>query len=128
MILPHLKIEKHRVVFTLIFIICQLIKEISRIQMNYQLTPVHRFGADILGSFVMIFFQLDEKEWYEIIIIVFGTLCACIGFMVLCEIIIIKIGGYGEDTQESLVNRGADEQKELQQDLEVVKNESDEED
>ena len=122
------KPDNPRVVFTLIFIICQFIKEISRIQMNYHLTPVHRFGADILGSFVMIFFQLDDKEWYEVIIIVFGTICACIGFMILCEMIIIKVGGFGEDTQKSLANRGADERTELQQDLEIVQNESDEED
>lgn len=115
--------------FTIICIIFQLLKETFRIQLNYQLSPVHGFGADIISSFVMIFFQMnDDKEWYEIILIVFGTCFAFIGFAELCEIIIIKIGGYGEDTQESLANRGADEQTELQKDLEIVQNESDEED
>jgi hypothetical protein len=115
--------------FTIICIIFQLLKEIFRIQLNYQLSPVHGFGADIITSFVMIFFQFDEsKDWYEVILIISGTFFAFLGFMILCEIITIKIGGYGEDTQERLANRGADEQTELQQDLEVVKNESDEED
>ena len=115
--------------FTIICIIFQLLKETFRIQLNYQLSPVHGFGADIISSFVMIFFQMnDDKKWFEIILIVFGTCFAFIGFAELCEIIIIKICGYGEDTQESLANRGADEQTELQKDLEIVQNESDEED
>lgn len=115
--------------FTIICIIFQLLKETFRIQLNYQLSPVHGFGADIITSFIMIFFQMeDTKEWYEVILIVTGTCFAFIGFTGLCEIIIIKIGGYGEDTQESLSNRGADEQTALQKDLEIVQNESDEDD